>query len=473
MHADTDRFYLFLAEGHIFVIAGFLLAVLLVINILRQKGTPSGMSAWILIIIFAPYIGVPLYLIFHGRKLRRIIDTKKTAQLLEAHYSSVANTHPIDLMLRGYDIPGACGDNQIDFLTTGDETYHRLVELISKAKYSIYIATYVFKNDKVGRALIKLLVERAEAGIEVKILVDRFGSWALRFWTMRPIIKSGGAVELFMPMIRMPFRGRTNLRNHRKIAVFDGETVWTGGANLAAEYLGPGEDPKQWVELSYIIQGPAVEIYLEIFRSDWEFATLKHDQFEPRSFQQRQQLFPKVRQNILQVVPSGPDVAGDPLYHALLAATFYAQKKLWIMTPYFIPDELLLTALSMAARRKIDITIIVPKRSNHLLADFARTTYLVELAKLGVNVLCLEGRMLHAKALLMDDQLTIVGSANIDARSLLLNFEVATISYDQQSIATLDHWMQSIAQKCVHYETHLNPLYLFISNSTRLIAPVL
>lgn len=466
--------YVVFSVSHIFVILGFLLAFILIVNILNDRHTPSGMSAWILLIVFLPYIGVPLYLIFHGRKLRQVIDTKDTLKLIATDISAPEGAHLLDKLVRSYQIPGACRNNSITYITSAEDTFSTLLRLITDAKYSINITTYVFKADEVGKVIIKILTERAEEGVQVKLLIDRFGSLMLRRGVFDDLISVGGAVELFMPLVRLPIRGRTNLRNHRKMAIFDGKIVWTGGANIAKEYMGPTPCVKRWTDLSFVLKGPAVELYNDIFRSDWKFASRDHIQYEPESFKQRQQdVIEEDGQQLVQVVPSGPDVVGDPLYHVVISAVFAARSKIAIVSPYFVPDALLMEALIIAVRRGVDITILIPRRSNHLIADIARITYLLDLAELGVTILCFDSGMLHAKAMMIDDDVAIVGSANIDPRSMLLNFEVATIIYKSSSIQTLDQWIQSIKSRSRELNTDINSVLLFVSNVARLIAPVL
>jgi len=207
---------------------------------------------------------------------------------------------------------------------------------------------------------------------------------------LAPLIAAGAKVAFFMPMLHLPFRGRTNLRNHRKIVVVDGRHALTGGMNLAEDYMGPTPDPKRWRDFSLVISGPAVTDLVDLFHSDWKFATgediRKEDglpfHIEPKG-------------SIAQVVASGPDVSGDPLYESLVSVAFAAQWRIWVVTPYFVPDETLVRALELAARRGVDVRVVVPARSNHLMADLARVSYLRQVQKAGGEVLMYEPGMVR------------------------------------------------------------------------------
>ncbi len=455
-----------LAASYLVFWAGFVCAALLLVHVIRQRHTPAGTSAWLLLIILLPYIGVPLYLLFGGRKLQRIIRTKSAIHLVEEHVVPPEQCHRIDRMLRRYGIPGATEGNTVRLCTDAVTAYSQLINLINESKHHIHIATYVLANDLVGKEIIELLAKRAAEGVEVRVLLDRFGSFMLRRKTLVPLLEAGGQVESFMPMLRMPFTGRTNLRNHRKIAIFDSIKVWAGGANIGKEYIGKQTTTDQWKDISFVIEGPSVRLYSEIFRSDWGFASGKKlsDSYS-RS--------PAVENGgAVQIVPSGPDIEGDPLYHAILSAAFTAQSSLWIVTPYFVPEVVLIQALIIAARNGVDVTVIIPHRSNHLLADLARGTYLRELKQNGIRVL-FHPVMLHAKAVLMDQELAIVGSANIDIRSLLYNFEVGAFLYDKATIVRIKEWLEVIAEESNEPTLKAGVLRDTIESLVRLLSPVL
>lgn len=441
----TDALHAFLAWllTNIVAIAGFLLGVVLIAYILLQKRSFSGTIAWLLAVILIPYIGVPLYLIFGGRKIRREADKKDELGLIQ-HEVAQQNLGPIERLLRSYGHPPAEGGHNLVLCRTGEETYLELMKMLHSAEESIYLATFIFRKDKRGIEVLEVLSEKARAGVRVCLLLDGVGCLHTRGRFLRPLVKSGGQYAHFMPVFRHPFRGRTNLRNHRKIIVVDEKKVLSGGTNIGREYMGPVPYEGRWRDLAFTLEGPAVQHYTQVFRYDWHFAS---GQWLPEIKPERLSDMAK-GQAIVQVVPSGPDVPNDALYDAILTAVFAAQERFWVVTPYFVPDDSLAQALVLAARRGVDVRIILPRRSNHLLPDLCRGIPLRELQRAGGKVLFFTPGMLHAKVVLMDHQVAILGSANIDYRSLLINYEIAMCVYSQPEIEDVETWIRMLFGGC-------------------------
>jgi len=452
---------------HIIFLLGFLFAAVLVAHIIRQRNTPAGTSSWLLLIVLLPYIGVPLYLLFGGRKSKRTALTKEDIRLIEEYVRPAEQAHEIEKILRSQEIPGATLGNEVKLCTDGTQAYNEVIKLINEAKTSIYIAIYVLKNDSTGKEIIEILSKRAAEGIKVRLLIDSFGSLLLLRFALRPLIKAGGKIASFMPLFTSSFRGRTNLRNHRKMLIIDQKKAWAGGANIASEYISKLGNHGEWQDITFTLEGPAVRLYSEIFQSDWEFATKEKIEIIPQEKPEE-----KIGKTV-QIVPSGPDIRGDPLYHAIISAIFIAKKRIWITTPYFIPESALIQALTIAALRGIDVRIILPKKSNHLLADIARETYLSELQEAGGKVLLFGTGMLHAKALLMDSEFVMAGSANIDVRSLLFNYEVSTLFYDHDIAKQTEGWMKDLMKNCNERIRKQNFLRELLEGLVRIISPVL
>jgi cardiolipin synthase len=450
---------------------GFGLALVLLAHLLRQQRSPSSTIAWLLVILLLPYIGVPLYLIFGGRKMRR------RARRKEQVYDSGAGD-PDDLgsaiggsaekILRSFGVPPATPGNQLELIRTGEEAYRSMIRGIDEATRSIDITTYILGTDAVGQAIVERLARRAAEGVAVRLLLDSVGSWRVRRRFLTPLTAAGGQVGFFMPVIHLPFRGRANLRNHRKLVVMDNRRAFIGGMNLSGDYMGPAPDPKRWRDLSLGIAGPAVADLAELFRSDWKFATGEEVGPVPRP----EPAAPRADDSPAQVVASGPDVAGDPLYETLLSVLFAANRRIWVVTPYFVPDEMLARGLELAARRGVDVRLLVPHRSNHLSADLARIGFLHQIHKAGGRILLYEPVMLHAKAVIVDD-LAVIGSANMDMRSLFLNYEVALFLYCSSQVEVTAEWARSLmADATVGLPTRSWTAELG-ENVVRLLAPLL
>lgn len=430
--------------SHIVLLLGFLLAVPVIAQMIRQRRSPAGSLAWLLVMVLVPYFGIPLFLLLGGRKMRRLAESKTDIQLQEQQTVKLAGSLEMDRLLRSYGLPGACAENHLSLCSSGEEGYATLTKMIEQARESLWVSTFILHPDVVGRDIIERLARRAAAGIKVKVLLDGVGSLHTSKHDLTQLTLAGGESAFFMPVLHRPFRGRTNLRNHRKAVIADNSRVWAGGTNLAAEYIGPTPLPERWRDLSFLLEGPASQHYLSIFASDWQFTTGEKLSPQPQPAHSRT----LAGNAVLQVVPSGPDVTGDPLYAALISAVFQAKQRLWIVTPYFIPDETLAQALQLAAQRGVDVQVLLPAKSNHGLADMARGPYLRDLQAAGGLVQLYQPGMLHAKALLVDDSLAIIGSANFDMRSLFLNYETGLLIYSPAEIEQIDLWIKNIARDC-------------------------
>lgn len=461
----------FWIESHIVIFFGLVLGLMLTSYIVLQKRSTSGTMAWLLIIILLPYIGIPLYFMLGGRKMRRTASKKNTIgmeQVLEPVENSNAN--PIDLLLQTYNIPAAQAQNKITLCTTGEDIYKNFIELIDSADKSIYISTYVFGNDDVGRDILHHLVNKASQGVNVKVLMDGVGSLHTHRRFFKPLIKAGGNISYFMPVLHRPFRGRTNLRNHRKILIIDENRVLAGGANVAIEYMGPSELPDRWRDISFVLKGPAVKHYTSVFVYDWEFASGEKLTENTNANDYDSGITDGAR---IQIVPSGPDVPNDALYDSMLSGIFTSKKRLWIVTPYFVPDEPLTQALILASRRGVDVRIILPKRSNHLLADIVRCEYLREIQQAGGKIFFYTKAMVHAKILLMDNEFAVLGSANIDIRSLFLNYEIAMFIYNQNTINQSEQWIENLLLNSNEGITQAHLIRRLFEGVVRILTPLL
>ncbi|WP_413847637.1 phospholipase D-like domain-containing protein [Desulfobacula sp.] len=431
----------------------------------QRRDTPS-IVAWLLAIILLPYIAVPFYFILRSRKLKR--NRKTPIKLKCTDEVDITNTTHVDMILRSNGIAGATRGNKFKLYTDGVDAYHSLIAEIHRAEKRILISTYVFKSDEVGKSILAELTKKALQGVDVRLLVDSVGSMPLYIFqgSLRQFKKSGGKVAFYMPLLKRPFQNYINLRNHRKIFLFDDTKVIAGGMNLSHEYMGPVPCDDRWQDILFSIDGPAVFHYREIFTEDWNF-TSQH-QLEPYQLIS----LPKGDTRI-QVVPSGPDIETDALYEALLSASFSAKKRIWIVTPYFVPDKGLMQALIIAFHRGVDIKLITPAKSNHMIADLARSSYMRDLDSYGIELCLLPTGMIHAKAILFDDKAVMMGSANIDQRSLFLNYEVVSFIYSKESILNSEEWMKKLIKKCDHKMKPANKWRKIGENLMSVFAPLL
>ena len=454
---------------HILPSIGFILALALLSHILRGRRSPTSTLAWLMAIIFIPYLGVPLYLIFGGRKM--ISKAKKKPKLLIDNSKRFGDTYIDKAYLfepsDGFFPPS--GHNHIKFLPEGEQAFQTIIELIQNAKHSVYIATFILGKDETGTAIVHALAQKASQGLKIYLLLDALGSVRISKKFLLPLLEAGGRVAFFMPMIHWPFRGRANLRNHRKMIICDNLTAIIGGMNLASEYMGSHGFIGRWQDLSLLVQGQVTEHLSDIFRSDWKFASKEALGQHSTTIQARK----SDSNGVTHLVASGPDVRNDSLRNAILTAIFRANRRIWIVTAYFVPDELMSEALCIAACRNVEVSIIIPHKSNHCLADLVREGYLTRVQEAGAGIWLYEPRMLHAKAILVDDTLAIVGSANMDMRSMLLNYEIALCIYDSDAIRQLEAWMLGLKTDCSARKLQSKRSFGLIEGMGRLFAPLL
>lgn len=408
---------------HFSLIAGVLITALLIGHLLRQRRSPAATLGWIVFMVSAPWLAVPVYLTLGTRKL--------AAPALPAArpLPDDADT-PLGRLLASAGVPPPRAGNQVSWHRDGDAAWDALIKVVDNSLHSLDVALFLLRDDTRGSRFMEKLAARAEAGVQVRLLIDGIGSLLLARRGLRRLRAAGVKTAWFIPLLHRPLRGRTNLRNHRKLVIADHARAWTGGRNVADEYFAP---ESRWIDLSFSIAGPAVADLAHVFAADWAFA-------RKRARESDVALPAAAGAHTVQIIPSGPALTRDTLHELMLTACYSAKQRIWIATPYFVPDEALQQALVLAARRGVEVRLLLPRRSNHRLADLARARYLRELAAAGALIKVVPDAMLHAKALLADD-LALAGSANVDLRSLFLNFELGCLFLSPTDSEALAAWL--------------------------------
>ena len=406
-------------------------------HVMQQRRQPTAAIAWMLFILLMPYLALPAYLVFGSRKRSRpgaIAPTQVLSGGADGHW--VVDT----LLALGQPAPAAYTDLRLH--ADGAAAQKALMSLLDSAQTSIDLCTFILARDALGEAVVERLCEKARSGVRVRLLVDGMGGLMTRPPKLKRLVAAGGAYALFVPPLRSPLKGRTNLRNHRKLVLVDANQgegrLWSGGRNLAAEYFTgqPGKEP--WHDLSFEVRGPLVEQARLLFEQDWCFAnTLPH---EHQAHPSAQPVTPPEQEEGAQLVASGPDQADDTIYALLVSAAYRAERSIALATPYFVPDAALLMALCLAARRGVRVDILLPGRSNHRLSDVARGRALRALAQAGGHVWLAPG-MLHAKLAVFDDNLALAGSANLDSRSLFINYELMLAFRKEGDVRRFSTWL--------------------------------
>jgi len=391
----------------------------------RPRRTPQSLMAWLLGFAFVPLIALPLYLLLGSRKSPRRAKG------------------------RSLTVPPARPGNAFELLATGEEACARLLALIEGARRTIDLTMFIVGDDATGRAMVNALAKRAKDGVSVRVILDAVGCAGTRRSAARALGAVGAEVRAFMPLRHSPVRGRTNLRSHRKIVVVDGEHLFAGGMNLAEEYMGPAplpsDRPPRWRDVAAVASGPVAADAAALFESDWVFCggTARAPGPAPAEVVSE----PRGDQ-ILQFVPSGPDMVDDTVYDRLLTGIYNARERVVIVTPYYVPDDALQHAVVLAARRGVKTEVLVPARSNHRVADLARRPMIRELLAEGVAVHFYARGMVHAKAVVIDDTWAFVGSPNFDMRSLFLNYEDALFALSSYAIAEIRAYADALIAQC-------------------------
>ena len=416
-----------------------LLVYVLMSHALRQRRHPAAAVGWVLLLLGAPYIGLPLYLAFGARKQPRarvgppVVPVRgggsATSPLAAERRADAAWSQWLGPLAASMGLPPRARYESLGLHLAGDEARESLWAVIDGAQRTLDVCTFLLGRDALGDAVCERLAARAAAGVKVRLLVDGIGLLMGGRRDLAELAARGVQVARFVPPLRSPLKGRLNLRNHRKMAIADGERLWCGGRNLADEYFGVAALPSagatggravgHWRDLSFDLAGEAARMAAALFEADWRFATGRGIAAPPL----RAPSAAPCPDACVQLVPSGPDYAEDTLHALLVTACFRAQRRILVVTPYLVPDEALMSALVLAARRGVTVEIVLPSRSNHRLADLARRRPMRELAEAGAHLRLIDG-MVHAKAMVFDDALAVAGSANLDARSLFLNYEL-------------------------------------------------
>jgi len=449
-------------------VAGFVLALLIIRRVLEEKRSPSNFFAWFFIVIFMPIIGVPLYFMFGGRKSRKLAKNK-----LEV----TERAKDIALQATTTSQSGALPHNEgnhFELLPDGEAAFTRMCHEIESAEHTIHIATYILGNDTTGQAIVDRLTQRAEEGITVRLLLDSLGSWNCTRAARYKIRQAGGQVAMFMPVLPIQTQTSSNLRNHRKIAIFDNYRAITGGQNLDTRFMGEGADPDRFSDFSIVTQGPAVADLTRTFIADWAFA---HKE-SPSVHEALLRYVPEEAGNsTTEVIVSGPDVPNDPLWEQIVRIIQEFKQSLTIITPYFIPDEVIFRSLIVKAHTGRHIRLVLPLKSNHRIADIARYHYLRQLDSAGVDIQFYTPRMMHGKLILADDKLAMTGSANVDMRSLFVNFEIAQLHYTPSDVEALTGWAETLLEDCISYREAVRDPRIMPSrtaeNLIHLFAPLL
>lgn len=415
--------------------------------VLQENKNPVRTIAWILVLVFIPVVGLVFYSVFgrsgfhQGRIARKIRKRIALGQLPALKHSEEAECNPLLLkyrrLIRLLSVSAEAplfGNNRVEIYVDGKSLLQRMLDDIAAARDHIHVEYFILEDDKTGGAFIDALLRKAADGVEVRIIYDGLGSMHLKRSTLGKMRAAGIKFRSFA-RLRFPFfTGKLNYRNHRKILIIDGETAYLGGFNIADRYT-DGLDWGVWRDTHIRFRGDAVAGTQNIFLSDWLGVAGK--------IHRANRFFPladEETRTFAQVVRSGPDSAWQGIMLGFCEAIYSATRSIDIQTPYFLPNEAVLRALQTAAMSGVRVRVILPARSDSRLSYAASMSYMEPLMAAGVRVYLYQKGFIHAKTMVVDDELTIVGSANVDYRSFEQNFEIDAFIYDEDVAHQMRDW---------------------------------
>ena len=410
--------------------------------VLSENRNPVKSLAWITVLLLFP-VGGPVLYLFFGRSIKNThMISRRNKRKVRQGESTVTTVIPENytpemrqLTELGRSLCGATfyPDNRVEVYSYGRDKFEALFNDIRAAEEYIHLQYYIIEDDHIGRALRDALIERAKAGVKVRVIYDDFGCWGVSRKFFRSMREAGIDIHPFFKVVFPPFATRINWRNHRKLAVIDGEVAYVGGMNVADRYIDGGSKFGCWRDTHMRITGPAVAAVQYSFAVDWSFMGQSLLQ-EPVDMS-----LPKGPGEAagLQMMRCGPTSEWSNVSLYMLKAIGNAKKRVYIQTPYFLPTDAMLSALQAAALSRVDVRVMIPLKSDSSTLTLASYSYIMECLRAGIKIYLFEAGMLHSKTMMIDDRLSAIGSANMDFRSFEHNFEETMFIFSSEVNATL------------------------------------
>ena len=467
-----------------------LLIVGTMVTVLLENRQPSKAIAWILVLIFLPVVGLILYIFFgqNTRKERRIsgktIDDlswnalpsyadQLDAKLLDSHGRLMRQ-----FLTQNNAIP--LNTDDVAIYTNGYDYFLALFEALGKARHHVYLITFIFDDDPLGRLVADALADCAARGVEVRLIYDDVGCWRVPSAFFERLKHHGVEVCGFMPVRFPALTSRINYRNHRKICVVDGRVAFIGGMNLAMRYV------KEWRDTHLRVSGRVVESIQHCFLTDWYFS-LEDDEARQKMLENRELMLEykplaeerKAWNGVLaQLVTSSPVAEYPVLMQGYVRILLQARDYVYMETPYFLPTETILSAMRTAAQSGVDVRLMVPRHTDTYVVEKASRSYLMEVVESGVTIYFYEGSFNHSKLLVADDNICTCGSTNIDFRSFEHNFEANMFFYDKKVASQFKQIFFDDLTRCSRIEDYLQMqrqpfLHRLWESVLRLLSPLL
>ena len=471
--------------GEILLSLYFITVLVTICVIIFENRSPVRALAWVTVLIVVPAVGLVLYIVF-GRNIRskkllkrsqkRKLKTHSSGKQLSFQRSNLSEeSHSLIRLASALGSAPAQVENDISLFNEGKNKFKSMLEDISRAEKYIYIQYYIIADDHTGNQLCDLLINKVSEGVKVTMVYDPVGSFPTKKKFFKRLIAAGINAKPFIP-VRFPAMGiKVNWRNHRKLCVIDGIVGYIGGMNVADRYLTGGDNFEMWRDMHLRVTGPVVASLEASFIADWNFIDNDMERFLENTPLSPGSL--KKGNVIAQLISSGPTSLWYSIELLFLKAISLAKNRAYIATPYFLPTEGLLSALQSAALSRVDVRIMVPDHSDSKLLTYATASYVKECLRSGIKFYFFQPGMLHSKMLLIDDEITSIGSTNFDFRSFEHNFEANLFVYSREfNRLAADMYYEDIkkSKRIMASEWNKRSLNRKVCESfTRLFAPIL
>jgi len=407
---------------------------------------PAKAVAWLMVLLVLPIVGFIVYIFVakeyeQRRKVRhqqipftlqQRLRSPSSCATSESDVTQSISSRFATLLQNTSGFPVTCR-NRSTILNDGVETYDAILAAMRQAKSHIHISFYIFRHDASGQRFKNVMLEKARKGVRIRFMYDGVGSMDLDRGFIDELKDAGVECHCFLPPIIAFLDKRLNYRNHRKIVIVDGVVGYLGGINIGDEYIGKDKKMGYWRDMHIQLEGDAVYPLQHIFLHDWEKVSgkplLECDHYYPDHTCDGEEH--------VQLIPGGPDMREHAIFYLYFSAACLAVKKLWIATPYFIPDRAMIRALSAAALSGVDVRVMLPEKSDSRIVRSASLSYLEELMDVNVKFYFYRKGFMHSKLIIIDDELASIGTANLDMRSFFSNFELNALLYDQTKVQEL------------------------------------
>lgn len=475
-------------------IAYFTILVLVCLRIVYDTRSTTKTLAYLLFAIFVPFFGMIFYFFFGINYRHRKMYSKKlfenddlaakfrqdilqySEKTYQENNTEIISNKELAFMVLKDSMSPLTSKNAVKLLVNGENKFPEVLQAIQQAKHHLHIEYYIYEDDEIGQQLANAMISKAKEGVKVRFIYDDFGSRDIRKKLVPKLIENGVEAYPFLKVHFILLANRLNYRNHRKIIVIDGHTSFVGGINVSDRYINKNNEQLYWRDTHLRIDGPGTQYLQYLFLCDWNFcsdSTLQPNKyFFPSGSQQ------KVEENkIVQIAASGPDSESPTILFSILQAINLATKEILITSPYFIPGESLLDALTISSLSGISVKLLVPGKSDSILVNSAARSYYNDLLKAGVEIYQYQKGFIHAKTMVTDKKVAIVGTANMDFRSFDLNFEVNAIVYDTEIASELNDIFYADLKDAVKIDAVQwtnRPLYRqLLEKAARLLSPLL